>query len=420
MKVLHLVAGEVTTRAGKGAYWLHRGLVELGVDSKILTSGKEIPQLDLDRVVSISQTKKQKLKTLARQGLDQLPTFFYFKRNKSELFSPAQVGYNFLKHPLYRWADLIHLHWINHGFVKLGHVQKVQKPVVWTMRDMWPITGGCHVAESLDCDRYKIGCGQCPLLKSRFRYDLSRFVFKKKQKLPFKQIQFVGISDWISERARQSQLLQNQEIKTIYNAILTSEFFPVEKNIARSVLGIKTQKKIILTGCADLNDSYKGFDKYLTALNHLDSSRYFLVFFGKSSRNSALEKYLRNFEYKHFGYMTDSLSMRLIYSASDVFVAPSLMETFGKTLAEAMACRVPVVCFDNGGPKEIVLHQKTGYRAKPFDPTDLAKGIDWVLADNQRWQSLADESLLRVQTKFDSKIVAKDYQRLYQQMLSKA
>ena len=172
---------------------------------------------------------------------------------------------------------------------------------------------------------------------------------------------------------------------------------------------------MILAGATDLNAFYKGFSKLLEALKYLDKNQYYLCFFGRI--DSSVVQSL-DFEYTSFGFMYDDVSLMLIYSSADVFVAPSLMEAFGKTLAESMACGTPVVCFDATGPKDIVTHKLDGYKATPFDPKSLAKGIEWVL-DSPDYKKLSDNSRRKVVMEFDNKVVAGKYAELYEEILTR-
>jgi len=95
------------------------------------------------------------------------------------------------------------------------------------------------------------------------------------------------------------------------------------------------------------------------------------------------------------------------------------MDAFGKTLAEAMACETPVVCFDATGPKYIVDHKVNGYKAKPFDIRDLANGIDWVLNLNEKeYTYLCKNAREKVLREFDSRVIAKKYIELYKEVLN--
>jgi glycosyltransferase involved in cell wall biosynthesis len=408
LKVLHIVAGDLSGGAARGAYWLHLGLKELEVDSKIFTNSKIT--LGDDSVVTTSKTKKDKLFNMIRSQLDNIFTIFYPKRKKI-IFSTGFFGIDFTKTREYKEADIIHLHWIN-GVVNMKHLNKVNKPIVWTMRDMWPLTGGCHY--SMECKRYKTGCGKCEQLNSNSSYDLSKYIINRKKKYIPKNIKLVGISHWLNEKAKESDLFRDFDIRTISNNIDTKEFFPVDKQIARDILGLKTDKKIILCGSTSLKDFYKGFSKYMEALKQLDKNKYFLCFFGNLDKSVADEL---GFEYKSFGYLNDNISLRLVYSCADVFVAPSLMDAFGKTIAESMACGTPAVCFDATGPKDIITHKVDGYKAKPFAGEDLANGIEWVLHVSD-YDELCNKAREKVVREFDSIVVAKKYIELYESILN--
>ena len=407
MKILHIVAGDLSGGAARGAYWLHQGLISQRVDSKVFTNSKIT--LGDNKVISTTQTKKDKLYNIFRIQIEQL--LLRFTKNKN-IFSTGLFGVNFTKTQEYKEADIIHLHWINGGFVNIKHLSKIDKPIVWTMRDMWPMTGGCHY--SMGCEKYKTGCGNCEQLQSNRNYDLSKFVLNRKKKYLPKTMKLVGISNWLSDKAKESNLFKDFDIRTISNNINTDEFFVVEKKIVRDMLGIQTNKKIILCGSTSLKDFYKGFSKYIEALEKLDKDKYFLCFFGNLDKNvtDAL-----GFEYKSFGYLNDNISLRLAYSCADVFVAPSLMDAFGKTLAESMACGTPVVCFDATGPKDIVTHKVDGYKAKPFESEDLACGIEWVL-NTTNYDELCVNARKKVVREFDSEVVAWKYIDLYKEVIN--
>jgi glycosyltransferase involved in cell wall biosynthesis len=190
-------------------------------------------------------------------------------------------------------------------------------------------------------------------------------------------------------------------------------FQSIPKEVARQVLGLKTDKKVVLCGSTNLNDFHKGFQKYLDSLVYLDKENILLTFFGKVD-TQLISSY--GFDYRSFGYLNDNISLNLVYAASDVFVAPSIQESYGKTLAEAQCSGTPVVCFDATGPKDIVDHKITGYRAKPFDVTDLAAGIDWVL-NAQNYEDLCMNARNKVLREFDSRVVAKRYIELYESIV---
>ncbi len=408
MKVVHLVAGSLTGGAARGAYWLHRGLIKTGLNSILVTSGQDA--LDDSSVISLSNTKVGRVKTIALNQADNLLLKLYPKK-KSRIFSTGFFGRWLSALDCINDADIIHLHWIN-GFVSLRTISQFKQPIVWTLRDMWPFTGGCHY--SMDCTRYTEGCGTCPQLQSQRRNDISYRIVNKKL-LTFKNnIQPVGISHWITEQAKKSTVFANQNPITILNNIDTNVFSPLDKGIAREVLSIKTNKKVILLGATNVLDFYKGFGKAIESLSYLDKTQFALCVFGRSDQRLLDET---GFEYYKLGYLNDNVSLRLAYSAADVFVAPSIMEAFGKTLAESLSCGTPVVCFDATGPQSIVDHKVDGYRARPFDPSDLAEGVRWVTNDAD-YRSLSISARQNAITKFDSLVIARQYKDLYNRMLT--
>jgi len=145
------------------------------------------------------------------------------------------------------------------------------------------------------------------------------------------------------------------------------------------------------------------------------------MFLFGNSNTPALELERLGAQHTSLGYLADTISLRLAYSAADVFVAPSRMEAFGKTLVESMACGTPVVCFDATGPKNIVTHQMTGYKAKPFDPADLAAGIRWVVEQPQdEFDRLCRQARQRAADVFGSHVAADQYKKLYLELLDES
>jgi glycosyltransferase involved in cell wall biosynthesis len=343
-----------------------------------------------------------------RRQLDSAPLALYRNAVKSD-FDTGLIGFDFTKTEEFREADLIHLHWINTGFVNVKHLASVDKPIVWTLRDMWPMTGGCHY--SIDCVNYKASCGSCWQLGRTGSNDLSRWFLKRKIKYVPRKTVIVGISDWLAECARNSAIFADFDVRTIHNNIDVDDFFPVDKELARSLLGLATRKKILLAGAQDLKSRFKGFDRFLAALKMLDPGEYFLAFFGRLNEEAIRPL---GFEYQNFGFLHDAISMRLVYSAADVFVGPSITEAFGKTIAEAMACGTPAVCFDSSGPKDIVDHQQNGYRARPFEAEDIANGIRWIMKSDYR--GLSENARRKITTTFDSTLIAAKYKKLYEEL----
>ncbi len=410
MKVVHLVAGELNSGAARGAYWLHQALREIGVDSTMLT---DATQTHGDTtVVSLADSFFGKIKFAVLKKIGRAPARVYRNR-KRRIFNTGFDGVDVTRHPAYASADLVHLHWIN-GLISTRALHKVKKPLVWTLRDMWPFTGGCHY--SLDCDRFTQGCGICPQLGSTRERDLSRFVLQHKRNLLPKGIRVIGISEWLSDCARRSELFREYKVATISNNVETKSFSPLPKKAARQALGLGDAQNVVLIGAQDAANFYKGFELFLEALEIIDKERLLVVIFGGKVADVPDSLGVQT---RHIGFLSDADALCRAYSAADVFVAPSRMEAFGKTIVEAMSCGTPVVCFDATGPKDIVEHKVSGYLATPFEPQDLAQGIQWVLDQPpDAYQALCNNARTCARQRFDSRVIARQYELLYREMLA--
>lgn len=410
MRVLHIAAGELSGGAAKGSYLLHQAQREIGVNSKLLISGRD--SCGDESVVALAAgSQRKRLEFALRSRIGNLPLSLY-RRRKPWIFNTGLAGIDYTRLPDYKRADLIHLHWIN-GLVAMPTLRKVKKPIVWTMRDMWPLTGGCHY--SIDCNRYKEGCGKCPQLQSSSSLDISRLTVAIKQRCLPPKLQPVGISHWLSDAAAASAVFANHSVRTISNNIDTRVFAPADQIAARSLLGLPPEQQIVLIGAQKLTDFYKGFDLFLEAIRLLSFEHIHLVTFGRAAKEAMA---FIPVPQTHLGFLADAISLRLAYCAADVFVAPSRMDAFGKTLAESLACGTPVVCFDATGPKDIVDHRLTGYKAEPFDAADLARGIDWILGlPADRYQAMRSQCRESAVKRFDSRVIARQYLDLYQEML---
>lgn len=406
MKILHVVAGNLDEGAAQGAYILHKNLLASGVHSLILTNS--LITEGYKKIHSVSDGFLGRMRTTLRMRLDNAHKLIY-DREKIK-FSPGFIGYDITKLDVFHKADIIHLHWICNGFIDVKHFRKIKKPIVWTLRDMWPMTGGCHY--SLQCNRYQQECGTCPHLGSNRDNDLSTILQKRKKRSYPDHIRFVGISNWIAEKAAESRLLKNYKIETIYNNIDLSSFFPSLKAEAKNYFNLSPDKPVILFGAQYINSSYKGIDILLEVLKKLDVNTQ-VVCFGRDAPAVLRDLHLNH---SHLGFLKPD-ELRKAYTAADVFISTSRMEAFGKTVAEAMACGTPAVCFDETGSADIVDHKLNGYLAEPFKADDIIAGIKYVV-ENPEYDSLSNHAIEKIKRIFDPNILTQEYIRLYEKILT--
>lgn len=283
---------------------------------------------------------------------------------------------------------------------------------------MWPFTGGCH--QSLFCNRYTEACGACPQLHSGKSGDLSRWVWKRKAKAwKHLDLTIVSPSSWLAKCARYSSLFKDLRIEVIPTGIDTRMFKPINRRIAREFLNLPQDKPIILFGAWE-NTVNKGFHRLQQALQNMVNSdwkdKVQLVVFGFSQPINQPDL---AFHSNYLGRLRHDI-MPMAYSAANVFVAPSRSENFPLTVLESLACGTPVVAFDSTGPKEVVVHKRNGYLAKPYEAEDLARGITWVLEDDERYQNLACHARERIEQEFTLESMVNRYRTLFNEIVGKS
>lgn len=334
--------------------------------------------------------------------------------------SIANTGIDITTTREFREANIIHLHWVNHGMLSLRGIRKILdsgKPVVWTMHDMWPATAICHHAH--ECRKYENECQNCPFLRFPSRHDLSNRVWKKKQRLfNDRRIQWVAVSEWLKAKTLSSSIVQNQEITVIPNTIDLSKFELLDPQQCREKLHI-TASKVLVFGAARIDDPIKGFDYLVDALKivvergKIARNDLHLLLFGRIRDPKTLEKLPISHTYFH--YIDNEKQLSEIYAAADAVVSSSLYETFGQTLIEAQACGCASVSFDGSGQADIIQHQDNGYLAKRLSAESLADGIEWALTTSHDRQKLRDDIALR----YADHAVAAQYIELYQKIIQK-
>ena len=402
MRVLHIVGGRLEAGAARGALYIHNALLSLGINSRLVCTD---PNAEGEGIISLAESPCGWITSRLRSKCESLPSQLYPSRLDG-LFSPGFSGVRWPYREEYQTADIIHLHWVNSGMVSISGLAQIEKPCVWTMRDMWPFTGGCHYA--LDCQKYLAACGACPALGSCREHDLSQWVFQKKAKRYPRHITMVGISSWVSDRARSSPLLRGNDIRTIMNCIDVSRFVPLDKTAARKRLGLPRDRWILLHG--NTSDHYKGGALLEQAKSRLSEQIYICDFGNKASGDRAPSG-------RSFGIIADDELLRTLYCAADVLVFPSTQEAFGKVAAESLSCGTPVVVFGGTGAAEIVRHKMTGYVATSFDPADLANGVQWLLADRPRLVEIAGNAAEDARRYFSPITAARQYLDLYREKL---
>ncbi len=413
MKVLLLNATDIEGGAARAAFRLHQGLQGIEVESQLLVQRK---LSDSSKVMTLQNQLEAELAKV-RWRLDRLPMQMYRGRTQ-EAYSlgwlPETIGSKVAQiNP-----DLINLHWLGEGFVKIETIGQFNKPLVWTFHDMWAFTGGCHYAS--ECQRYLESCGACPQLESHKPNDLSNWVWRRKQKAWTNlNLTVVSPSVWLANCIKSSALFKNVRLEVIPHGIDIKKYRPINRQTARELLQLPQDKQLVLFGAMRATShKRKGFTQLQAALQELSKSgwqdKIELVVFGSSLPEKPPDL---GFQQHYLGRLYDDLTLTLVYAAANVIVVPSIQEVFGQTASESMACGTPVVAFRGTGVEDIVSHQETGYLAEPYHIDDLAKGIAWVLENPERYQKLSQRAREKVEQEFTLEIQARRYLSLFSEMV---
>lgn len=314
-----------------------------------------------------------------------------------------------------RPSEIAHLHWISHLLDLPSFLADLPReaPLVWTVHDMNPFTGGCHY--SLGCDRYRSGCAPCPVLARGRRIHLAaRNAGLKRRLLRGRNLHVVADSRWIEACARDSEVLgEARTLRTIHYGLDTDTFAPSDAARARAALGLPADGPVVAFGAHSVAEPRKGMPQLLRALARLaSSSPVTLLSYGTGAPD------LSSLEYPSvdMGFVAQESRLALCYAAADVFVVPSLEEAFGQTALEATACGTPVVAFDTGGLPDTVVHDETGRLVPVGSVEGLTDAIQWMLDHPRQREAMGQRGRERALERFGLDRQAEAYLDLYDEI----
>ena len=412
MKITHLNVWDVAGGAARAAYRLHTGLCRLGQDSRMLVQHRESSD---PRVISfqppgglaVKFRRAIKQRYLAREykNFTRLPGGSLFSDDRSS--QNADILQQIPE------SDILHLHWVA-GFIDCREFfgkLPTNLPVVWTLHDMYPFTGGCHFDGG--CGKFTEACGACPQLSSSAPDDPSSRSLKRKREayssLGAGRIRIVTPSRWMQGQAEKSALLSGLRCTTIPNALDTEVFRPREREAARASLGIPVNSSVVLFLADWAGETRKGFRALVEALRSFSNNpRVHFLIVGRELPSADLGPRVTS-----IAAVTDDEKLSLLYSAADVFVLPSLQDNLPNTALEALSCGVPIVAFDVGGIPEIVHAGETGRLVPVADVEGLRLAIESLLSNEEERLRMSASARKCAMANYSLELQAKRYLDLY-------
>lgn len=421
MRIVHLSTTDIGGGAGVAAYRLHAGLGRIGVDSRMVVAHK----LSGDERVSVLGQRRTNLERLRRRFHSEV-MFRQFRRYRTtrpsylDFFSDDRVPASALVPSALPQAGVYNLHWVA-GFLDYRTffgALPLDLPLVWTLHDMNPFTGGCHYTSG--CDRFVGTCGECPALGSTNEADLSAAIFRRKksvyERLDPESVRIVTPSAWLSREASRSALFSKFHISTIPYGLDTEMFQPRRRAIAREAFGIPQNLNIVMFAAQTLRNHRKGMDLLVEALSEQKISREIgLISVGRSDASAAVT----GGYYCALGELKSERLMSLAYSAADLFVLPTREDNLPNVVLEAMACGTPVVAFDVGGLPDMIRPDMTGLLVPLEDVGGLRSAIATILEDDERRARISGECRRVAVERYRLEIQAERYVRLYRELMQR-
>lgn len=403
MNILHVNTTD-TSGSGIAAKRLSYALRQKGLNSNMLVLDKNnFSESDVHSFFVSKAGKLQKVINLFRRHF--LPSYYSYKlgiENPNEnFFTFPSTFINLLSHPIYASADIIHLHNIA-DFVDIkSFFRNNHKPVIWTVHDCNPFTGGNHLPQNFEDMSRKLQ-----------KYWKRNLLLKKSAYKSAKSLNVVFPSEWLKNEAEKSGIFGSNTISKISNGIDLEIFKPCDRNFALSVFKIKDNgKKNILYIADDLELKNKGYLEFLKIFAKLNE-KYNFIIAGKGS-NSEIFK---NKNILQIPYISSENLLPIVYNIADICINLSNVESFSLTTLESLACGVPVISFNSGGPEEIISNEKNGFIVKKNAHDDFTDKINFLLTNDNIRLEFGKNAISEAQ-KYDINNIAMQYIKLYEKAI---
>ncbi len=406
MNILYVTVADLMGQQFNG-YLLHRMVKRIGHNSAMAVLRKQSDEPDIYRLQRERERPFESLMTSIEKACS--------------LYSILPITASGLYHaPYYRKADILHLQLVHAmtSFFSLFNVPIMSRarPTIWTLHDLWLMTG--HCVHPFECEGWRSGCGDCNDLETPFaiRRDTTAFTWNvKKWIMHNSKVSLVVASRWMYDRVRQSPILSHLPCRIIPFGVDTAVFKPLNKAELRRRLGIPENAHVLACrACIDYG--YKGTAYLKQALSQMRLSKptYLITLDGKGAVDSLRDKY----HLIEMGWMDDQNAIAEVMSAADVFLMPSIAESFGMMALESMACGVPVVCFEETAVPGVIDAPKGGIAVPYKNSAAFAAAVETLLSKDDLRQQLTENCLDLVKNEYSLELYINRHLELYQELLA--
>lgn len=440
MRIFQVNASDIGGGSEKVSYDLFKQFSIYGHESYLVVGTK---RCDNSNVIEISHRHKPRLlkrtsKYISRKLKPYGESYvgINYLRNIIEVIGDGvkgiyrEIGYEDFNFP--KWdkffnniaqsADIIHLHNLHGKYFDLRSIAPLSHriPLVLTLHDAWLLSG--HCAHSFDCDRWKIGCGQCPNLNTypAVKRDLTDLNWRRKRKIYSRSKLYISTpSQWLMNKAKESILWEGMvEARVIPNGVDLNIFKPGIKETARKRIGLPPSGVVILfIGNNAKHNEYKNYPVLKKALIDLQvqlNDKIYLIVVG----SEGLTEVYGNLEIRYYGREFDSVKIANFYQSSDMLVHPAIIDTFPNVIIESLACGTPVIGSSVGGIPEQIEDGKTGFLVPPNDVERLIEKIKIIIENQELKLSMTVEASSFAKSNFDLSKQSMAYLSWYEYILS--
>ncbi len=406
LKILHINFSGFGAGAGGATamYWLQSGLSKLGHQSRTLFHLGGGSEFDTDCLPEHTRLERGIRKLTRRLGLGDV--------HRRQTFQIPELD-------VFRWADVVNLHVIHSGFFNYRALPKLTslKPTVFTVHDMWPVTGNEYYDDAWDSYCSAAASRATPLPPKPSPSWSWRL---KQQAWQNSRMKFVSPSHWLTQvllGGLPAPYFRNEfDVTHVPNGLDLDVLRPTDlasRTDLRKRLGIPTDRAAVLVSSANLSDPRKGMDLLVEAMARLPEAvrqNVTLMCMGAGAEQLPA---LLGMPVLSFGYVTSEQQKSNVYNAADLFVLPTRADNQPCTVLESLACGTPVVSFDVGGLAEVVVPGQTGVCSRREDPDDFASCMTNLLSDPQLLQSLRASCRAFVEERHSNLLQARSYVDVY-------
>lgn len=330
--------------------------------------------------------------------------YFLISKKKAYFFSlfRSKLSSQLLKNIK---GSIVHIHWVPGMATKkdLNALGRNNLKIFIHLHDMWFLTGGCH--HSFSCMGFTTNCNTCPFARKIYSDIIRESKFQKLNFLKQDNVYLIAPSTWMQKKIEIMDPKLLTKSRLIPNPVNPDNYRPLSKSLAKKIIGVDLNNIVLGFVASNLNDANKGIQNFVGELEKSrDGSNITLLFVG----DGQIKTHMSSLTFK---YVKNTSQMSILYSAMDMFINPSIVETFSYTNLEASLHNTPVLSLKNGGSGDTISANLNGFELESIN--DIISKISELLLPNSSYNKIAQNSRSFVLDKFSFNSVNKQLVDFY-------